>query len=193
MLILMSLSVTAAWSLVYWTNSIYGAQLGLAFYGLAQNYEVVYFAYIFASVSEDHFSTASSFTHAALLAGRLINILLTMYLLPYITWVAKFSHYLTVGVQATATSFALKLPTIVRKSLSAQRNAGNHNEQSINYGQRMYILMLKQLKYAYTNDEVMIWSIWYVFGTAIFNQLSMALTPPFNATLENGSFVSIFP
>lgn len=193
MLISMSLSATAAWSLIYWTKSIYGAQVGLAFYGFAQNYEVVYFAYIYASVSKDHFSTVSSFTHAALLAGRFVNILFTMYALPYISWAVKFVHYLTIAAQATATSFALKLPSDARMQSSAQIDAQRHNNVlSIKYGQRMFVLKLKQLKSTYANDRLIFWSIWYVCGTAVFNQLSIVLTSSSELLPENGNFVSEF-
>lgn len=189
----MSLSVTAAWSLIYWTNSIYGAQLGLAFYGFAQNYEVVYFAYIYASVPKDHFAAASSCTHAAILIGRFVNVLFTIYLLPYISWVGKFLLYLTLAAQSTATMFALKLPSIDRKSLLARRNAGNENNPSINHDKQIFVVMFKQLKHAYTNDQVMIWSIWYVLGAAIFNQLSIVLTSSSDTLPETGAgFVSIF-
>lgn len=192
MLILMSLSATAAWSSIYWTDTIYGAQLGLVFYGFAQNYEVVYFAYIFASVSKDHFSTVSSFTHATLLFGRFVNILFTMYLLPYISWSAKFLHYITIAVQATATSFALKLPNVVCvSSPSVQIDARNRNNvQSIGHDQRKFVLMFKHFKSTYTNDFVIFWSIWYVFGMAIFNQLSAIIISSSKLLPENGSIVS---
>lgn len=182
MLILMSMATTAAWSLIYWTNTIYGAQLGLVFYGFSQNYEVVYFAYIYAIVSKDHFSAVSSFTHAALLAGRFINILFTIYLLPYISWSFKFLHYATIAIQAVATSFVLKLPA----SSSAQIDAGSHNSQSNKFGQRM----LEKLKFAYTNERVIFWSIWYICGTAIFNQITMLLTSLSKLLPENEYFVS---
>lgn len=183
----MSIAATAAWSLIYWTDSIYGAQLGLVFYGFSQNYEVVYFAYIYATVSKDHFSTVSSFTHAALLAGRFVNILFTIYLLPYISWTFKCLHYVTIAVQAIATSFVLKLPTVKNHtSSSPQMNARNHIAPSINNGQRM----LKQLKCTYTNDQVLLWSIWYVCGTAVFNQMTIILTSLSKLLPENDNFVS---
>lgn len=183
-IILEGLCGIITWSLLLWTNSYFGAQLVEGFYAFYANCEVAYFAYIYAKVSKDHFLAVSSHTRAALLVGRFSSGVLSQLLLYFKLMDVRSLNYLTFAAQIAATIVAIILPNVKEsiyfyrgnRSLSSDDNdvikANHNNSQLIDCGmyERAFALMWKQLKCAYTNRRVILWSIWYACGFCMYVQ-----------------------
>lgn len=173
------------WSLLLWTNSFVGAQLVEVFYAFYANCEVAYFAYIYAKVSKDHFLEVSSHTRAALLVGRFSSGVLSQTLLYFKLMDVRTLNYLTFAAQIAATIVAILLPK-VNESIYFYRGERSprsnddiaepkviHNDSHFidcAMYQRAFSLMWKQLKCAYTNRRVILWSIWYACGFCMYVQ-----------------------
>lgn len=177
---MMGLSGIVTWCLLLWTRSFIGAQLIEVTYAIYSAAEVAYFAYIYAKVSKEHFSAVSSHTRAALLLGRFISGVLSQLLMHFKLMDIHSLNYLTLATQIAATSIAVFLPNI-KESLYFYRNKsseGSRNNlhlnstdsQSINTCNRAFTLMWQQLICAYSNREVVLWSVWYACGMCGFVQ-----------------------
>lgn len=184
-IILMGLSGIVTWIILLWTKSFFAAQMTQVFYALYTNCEVAYYAYIYAKVSKDHFKAVSSHTRAALLAGRFTSGILSQTLRYFQLMDIHTLNYLTLSAQIAATLVAIFLPK-VNESLyfyrdhSSRDDIINENHISLNHNtgesfkcdryQQAFDLMSKQLKCAYTNRHIVLWSIWYACGMCIFVQ-----------------------
>lgn len=175
------------WSLLLWTTSFVGAQLIEVSYALYACCEVAYFAYIYAKVSKEHFLAVSSHTRAALLVGRCMSGVLSQTLMYFKLMDIHTLNYLTLGAQIAATSLAVFLPR-VNESIYFYRNQSssvdviNESRNSLNSNlttkrpiecdkcRLAFTLMWKQLKCAYSNRSVVLWSIWYACGMCVFVQ-----------------------
>lgn len=180
-IILEGLCGIITWSLLLWTKSYFGAQLLEVFYAFYANCEVAYFAYIYAKVSKEHFLAVSSHTRAALLLGRFSSGVLSQTLLNYKLMDVRTLNYLTFAAQIAATIVAILLPKVnesiyfYRGERSSIDNLTNQNQtasQTINCNmcQQAFGLMWTQLKCAYTNRRVILWSIWYACGFCMYVQ-----------------------
>lgn len=181
------LSGIITWSLLLWTKTFLGAQLIEVFYALYATCEVAYFAYIYAKVSKEHFLAVSSHTRAALLVGRFMSGVLSQSLMHFKLMDIHTLNYLSLAGQIAATLITIFLPK-VDKSIYFYRNKSSndviiedsrnslHNnlddKQSIkcNKCQQAFSLMWKQLKCAYSNKQVVLWSMWYACGMCGFLQ-----------------------
>lgn len=176
----MGLSGIVTWILLLWTKSFFAAQLTQVFYALYTNCEVAYFAYIYAIVSKDHYLAVSSHTRAALLMGRFGSGVLSQSLLHYKLMDIRTLNYLTLAGQIAATAVAILLPKVNRsiyfyrdeRSSSDDVTNDNIGLQTINRSvcQQAFALMWTQLKCAYTNRSVILWSIWYACGFCMYVQ-----------------------
>lgn len=152
------------------------------FYAFYANCEVAYFAYIYAKVSKDHFLAVSSHTRAALLLGRFSSGVLSQTLLNYKVMDVRTLNYLTFAAQIAATIVAILLPKVDEsiyfnrgEEQSSSDNLTNQNQngsQTINCSmcKRAFALMWSQLKCAYTNRRVILWSVWYACGFCMYVQ-----------------------
>lgn len=184
-IVLMGLSGIVTWMILLWTKSFFAAQLDQVCYALYTNCEVAYFAYIYAKVSKDHFQAVSSHTRAALLAGRFISGIASQSLKYFELMDIHALNYISLSTQILATLIAIFLPN-VNQSLYFYRNPSSRDdiilESHRNSGQTTHKidgnvqyrgaldLMWKQLKCAYTNRHVVLWSVWYACGMCIFLQ-----------------------
>lgn len=171
------------WSLLLWTRSFHGAQLSQVSYSLYMACEVAYFSYIYAKVPKEHFLDVSSHTRAALLTGRFVSGVLSQILLYFNLMDIHTLNYVTLGAQIAATSITVFLPS-VRQSIYFYRNKASSDEimqqshsnlkcdiQSIECNKcRAFTLMWNQLKYAYSNRQIVLWSVWYACGMCAFTQ-----------------------
>lgn len=119
--------------------------------------EVAYIAYMFDKVSNDHFTTVSSFTRAAPLVGRFLNALLSIVLLRNISYATH--TYFAMGAQIAVLVVAVIFLNFDRAS---SINANQFSFQETSHD------MLMQLKSATSNERVVFWSIWYIFATGVF-------------------------
>lgn len=166
--------------LLIWTKSFHGAQLIEVFYSLYATCEVAYFAYIYAKVSKEYFLSVSSHTRAALLIGRFTSGLSSQLLFHFQLLDIHSLNYLTLSTQIAATLIAVFLPR-VKQSIYFYRNKSsideiiqtshsnlqcNLNDKQIKYDKcrLAFVLMWKQLKCAYSNRQVVLWSVWYACG-----------------------------
>lgn len=172
-----------------WTRSFHGAQLIEVFYSLYATCEVAYFAYIYAKVSRDHFLAVSSHTRAALLVGRFTSGVLSQLLMHFSLMNIHTLNYLTFGTQIVAMSITVFLPK-VNESIYFYRNKASNadiiqdsrNDLNCNLSdsqtvkcdkcRQAFNLMWKQLKCAYSNRQVVLWSLWYACGMCAFVQFT---------------------
>lgn len=177
-IILEGLCGIVTWSLLLWTKSYFGAQMVEVFYAFYGNCEVAYFAYIYTKVSKDHYLAVSAHTRAALLMGRFGSGVLSQSLLHYKLMDVRTLNYFTLAAQIAATAIAILLPK-VNRSIYFYRDDGesndidtteNHNIGNGSMCQQAFTLMWHQLKCAYTNRSVLLWSIWYAFGFCMYVQ-----------------------
>lgn len=183
---LTGLAGIVTWSLMLWTKSFHGAQLIEVFYSLYSTCEVAYFAYIYAKVSKEHFLAVSSHTRAALLIGRFTSGLLSQLLFHFKLMNIHSLNYFTLGTQIVATSITVFLPR-VKESIYFYRNKSstdeiiqqshsnlqcNLDDKQVKYDKcrLAFVLMWKQLKCAYSNRHVVLWSVWYACGMCAFVQ-----------------------
>lgn len=170
-----------------WTRSFHGAQLIEVFYSLYAACEVAYFAYIYAKVSREHFLAVSSHTRAALLVGRFTSGVLSQLLMHFKLMDIHTLNYVTFGAQIAAMSITVFLPK-VNESIYFSRNKSSndniiresHNDLNCNLNssqtvkcdkcRQAFNLMWKQLKCAYSNRQVVLWSLWYACGMCAFVQ-----------------------
>ncbi|XP_031621420.1 folate transporter 1-like [Contarinia nasturtii] len=175
------------WSLLLWTKSFHSAQLTQVSYSLYVACEVAYFAYIYAKVPKEHFLAVSSHTRAALLMGRFISGILSQLFLYFNLMDIHTLNYFTLGAQIAATSITVFLPS-VRQSIYFYREKTSSDEiiqeshsnykchlsdsQSVECDkcQQAFTLMWKQLKCAYSNRQIVLWSVWYACGMCAFVQ-----------------------
>lgn len=181
-IVLMGLSGIVTWTILLWTTSFFAAQVGQVFYALYTNCEVAYFAYIYAKVSKEHFRAVSSHTRAALLAGRFISGMASQSLRYFQLMDIHSLNYFSLSTQMAATCMTIFLPKIhqslyfYRNRLptgdiihESQNNLGQSTHKSVERVRckRAFGLMLSQLKCAYSNRQVVLWSIWYACGMCI--------------------------
>lgn len=139
----------------------HGHLMALVLYEILLTFKIPYFAYIFATVSKDHFSSVSSFTHAAVFAGHFIGAVSVQLITNY-TISGQTVFNLIFSAQIIATLIAVCLPKLER--LQSPLNLCNHN-----------IWIFEQLKFACTNYRIMIWSFWFIGSTIIMNQFKELL------------------
>lgn len=186
-IVINGLAGIVTWSLMLWTRTFAGAQLIEVFYSLYAACEVAYFAYIYAKVSREHFLAVSSHTRAALLVGRFTSGILSQLLMHFKLMDIHTLNYLTFSTQIAATAITVFLPK-VNESIYFYRNKSSNDEiiqessNDINCGivdrqtikcdkcRQAFTLMWKQLKCAYSNRRVVLWSIWYACGMCAFVQ-----------------------
>lgn len=184
-IVLMGLSGIVTWIILLCTKSFFAAQMTQVFYALYTNCEVAYYAYIYAKVSKDHFKSVSSHTRAALLAGRFISGILSQTLRYFQLMDIHSLNYLTLSAQIAATIMTIFLPKVDQslyfyRGDSSRDDIDNDNHISLNRDtaetfkcdrcQQAFVLMWKQLKCAYANRQIALWSIWYACGMCIFLQ-----------------------
>lgn len=170
-----------------WTKTFLGAQLIEVFYALYVTCEVAYFAYIYAKVSKEHFLAVSSHTRAGLLVGRFMSGVLSQSLMHFKLMDIHTLNYLSLAGQIAATLIAIFLPKVNKSIYFYHTKSSNddiiedncnilhHNlddKQSIkcNKWKQAFSLMWKQLKCAYSNKQVVLWSVWYACGMCGFLQ-----------------------
>lgn len=174
------------WSLLLWTKSFQGAQLIEVFYSLYSTCEVAYFAYIYAKVSKEHFLVVSAHNRAALLIGRFLSGILSQLLFNFHLMDVHSLNYITLGAQIAATLITVFLPNVnasiyffrkkspnegvIEEIHSNLPSNSNDNKQSVKCDkyQQAFALMWKQLKCAYSNRQIVLWSIWYACGMCAF-------------------------
>lgn len=186
-LIALGIAGIITWSLLLWTTSFAASIVVEIFYAAYITCEVSYFAYIYAKVSKDHYLAVTSHTRAALLAGRFVSSTLAQMLVYFELMNIRQLNYITLGAQVFATLFAISLPK-VKKSIYFYRDNENGSTRSNNIEnlsrnlnlratgtkryRKAFKLMWQQFTCAYSNKQVVLWSVWYAFGLCGFLQVT---------------------
>lgn len=178
LLLVMGLMSIVAWSILYWSNANNRIELVLVFYAFFRTFRVPFFAYSFARVTTDHYSTVSALTHAAIFAGSYIGMKLPQ-MIEMNEISIEFVFYSVFAAQIVATFTAICLPRI------------NRIQQSSLNPVKHCVWMIEQLNRTYRNSSVMIWSIWFIIGTVIFNQFVYKLMPMYLKHIVRNSQVSL--
>lgn len=175
-------------ALLIWTSSYTAAYFIEIAYATYIASEIAYFTYIYAKVDKEHYLTVSSHTRAALLAGKCVSGVLGQALLTTKTMGLRDLHKISFGTQIAATIWAFLLPP-VKNSLYFNREAdvsasspttlengvaavkqdikqstSTHSDLKTRITSAFQIIWI-QLKTAFTNRQVQLWSFWYVCGT----------------------------
>lgn len=141
------------WGFFHWLPS--NNDLAFLFlYDIIKNFQIPYFAYIFAKVSKDHIPAVSSFTHAAVFAGNFIGTVFIQLILNRTISSVQTIFYLIFIVQIIATLIVVCLPKLDR--IASPLNLCNY---------RFWVF--EQLKFACTNYRICIWSLWFIVGPTI--------------------------
>lgn len=169
--------------MLIWTKSLKNLQILEIFYGTYMATEIGYFTYIYAKVDKEHYLKVTSYARAAVLSGRFIagtigQIFVYTKLMDY-----RQLHILTLSAQIGATIWAFLLPSVdtslyFHKSTQHQELPTTDDDiDSITFSQsssiennsataagkykKAFRLFGSHFKSAYTNYNVLIWSVWY--------------------------------
>lgn len=176
----MGICGTITSALLLWTTSFAGAQWIEIVYAAYMTQEVAYFAYIYARVPREHFLTVTSHSRAALLFGRCMSGVIA-HLFIYLEWMdIRQLNYITLGAQVASAVVALALPRVPQsiyfhRDASAiadnlELNAAAQRKPGSKYAEA-FRLIGQQFVQAYTNRQVVLWSVWYACGLCGFLQV----------------------
>lgn len=175
----MGICGTITSALLLWTTSFTGAQWIEITYAAYMTQEVAYFAYIYAKVPREHYLKVTSHSRAALLFGRCMSGVIA-HLFIYLEWMdIRQLNYITLGAQIASAVVALLLPRVPqsiyfhrRGSMIAVNNElDEHRHNTGNKYVDAFKLMGHQFVQAYTDRQVVLWSLWYACGLCGFLQV----------------------
>lgn len=181
--------------MLIWTKSLKNLQILEIFYGTYMATEIGYFTYIYAKVDKEHYLKVTSYARAAVLSGRFFagtigQIFVYTKIMDY-----RQLHILTLSAQIGATIWAFLLPSVdtslyFHKSQLQQLPTDDddidsitfdsHHSSSINSirnsntvgkWKKAFQLFGSHFKSAYTNYNVLIWSIWYAVAMCGYLQI----------------------
>lgn len=160
------------------TTSFRWLQIIEVFYALYIATEVAYFTYIYAKVPKEHYLTVTSHSRAALLCGKFMSGAVGQTLIQTNLMNIRELNYITLVAQICATFVAFQLPA-AEKSLyfnQAEKTAATSVENGniskpYNRYKAAFKLISTQFYDAYSNPQVLMWSLWYAFGVCGYFQV----------------------
>ncbi|XP_050735543.1 thiamine transporter 1-like [Eriocheir sinensis] len=175
----------ATWSLLLWARGVTAMQLMEFTYGIATSTEVAYYTYIYAKVAGKFYQRVTSFTRAALLAGRFLSGVLSQILTSSGLMDYHSLNYLSLFNVSVAFIIACFLPPVSTSVYfhrqqyipTSEGESGlqldvTHRKASAGAGHGLWMkfrrvlrLMWGDFKEAYTNKYLVKWSIWWAFAT----------------------------
>lgn len=169
------------WSILIWTKTLWELQITQIFYGTYMATEVAYYTYIYAKVDKQHYLKVTSHTRAAILTGRFVASSLGQILVTTETMDYRQLNFITFGAQIASTVWAVCLPN-VQTSLYFHRNvesdddlmnenAGAKKEIRKNRCSHAFRLLWSQFRSAYTNVNILLWSLWYAVAMCGYLQV----------------------
>lgn len=160
--------------MLLWTTSKFSLQLVEIAYGTYVATEVAYFTYIYAKVNREHYLKVSSHTRAAIFCSRFIAATSSQILVYFKLMDYRELNYISLVAQICATAWAIFLPT-VKTSLYFHRDEKStalmeKGKDDVSNKAAFKLLWL-HFKMAYTNREVVKWSVWYALGMCGYIQI----------------------
>lgn len=196
--IIVTIGVTGiiTWTLLLWTTSLLWSQIIQVFYAAYISCEVAYFTYIYAKVSKDHYLTVTSHTRAALLAGKFMSGVIGQTLVQTHTMNIRELNFITFGAQIAATVVAIMLPSVdssvyFNRIESANENDSGHAKTLMAKCMLAFNVISIQFRCAYSNQHVVLWSVWYAFGLCGYFQVWSYVQMLWTA-IDNDPAVSAF-
>lgn len=162
--------------------------------------EVAYYTYIYAKVDKKHYLKVTSHTRAAILSGRFVASALGQVLVTTETMDYRQLNFITFGAQIASTLWALCLPN-VETSLYFHRNtnpvdglitdADAKEKVQKNRFQQAFLLLWSQFRSAYSNTNILVWSLWYAVGMCGYLQV-ISYIQVLWTNIDNSQEVSLF-
>lgn len=201
LIILSGISGIIVWAILIWTKTLWELQITQIFYGTYMATEVAYYTYIYAKVDKEHYLKVTSHTRAAILTGKFVasslgQILVTTEAMDY-----RQLNFITFGAQIASTVWAICLPN-VKSSLYFHRHtnsaddlmndsAGAKKDIQKNRFQHAFRLLWTQFRCAYTNVNILVWSLWYAAAMCGYLQVISYIQVLWTA-IDNSQEVSHF-
>lgn len=201
----MGLSGVLTWGIQLWTTSFTAIQIVEVFYSMYSVTEVAYFAYIYTKVPKEHYLTVTSHSRAALMIGRFLSAILGQLLLFGDILGLVGLNYITFGGHFIVMIVAFYLPKVERSiyfnpqnnidcanahdiDMDAIEASGSFKIRSNRYYddragkfRQAFNLIWTQFKSAYSDGEVLIWSIWYACILCVYSQVYIYVQLLWNA------------
>lgn len=154
----------ANWSLLVWTTSFEAIIASQLLFGIFVATEVAYYTYIYAKVDKEHYLKVTSHTRAAILAGRCISGILAQFLFYFELTDLRGLNAITLAMMVMATFWALCLPRVTTSLyFNTKAIEGEPTGNGAAFANAFGIIKY-QVKTAYTNRLVVLWSVWYVMA-----------------------------
>uniref|UniRef100_A0A914DWM1 Reduced folate carrier n=1 Tax=Acrobeloides nanus TaxID=290746 RepID=A0A914DWM1_9BILA len=176
-LILESLSYIGCWLTLIFGRSVFSQIAGQIFYGCATATEVAYFSYIYVKVEPKDYARTTSWTRAALQAGKCVS-----YFLSELIILTKIGGYQTLNyISLTSLSltfiFANMLPFVGWKEVVTREtelketiNDELTEHPKISESYKEFVLecvknFARRTKKVFTDLHVLKWSFWWAMAT----------------------------
>ncbi|KAJ3652561.1 hypothetical protein Zmor_018515 [Zophobas morio] len=175
LIILLGLSGIVLWSLLVWTHDFAGLMILETIYGLFRASEVAYYSYIYAKVDKEHYQKVTSHTRGAILAGRSMSgvvgqVVISTNVLDY-----EQLNYISLASVSAATIWAFFLPPV---SQSLYFHSDDSKKQPLSKKTKSaFKLMRTHFINAFTNMNVLKWSVWWALSTCGYVQVEAYLQP----------------
>lgn len=187
------LSGITSWIILVCTTSYEAVLLVQFSYGMFLATEIAYYTYIYAKVDKEHYLKVTSHTRAAILSGKCISGLLAQVLIYFQLTDLLGLNVITLFMLVLATIWAILLPPVESslyfKKTVNQTAVANENDVAMtdrpgqpipsdieavtskNICSTAFEIMGFQLRTAYSNRHVLLWSVWYAVGICGFFQV----------------------
>ena len=197
--------------LLIWASGVLAMQFMQFAYGIATGAEVAYYSYIYAVVSQDQYQKVTSYTRAAVLAGRMLSgvvgqILISLQLTNYLVL-----NYISLGSVSIACFVSLVLPNQTGNVFGlgtrhgvqeGQDTDGDHDSTNrtpcFTSWKRSMNSLWHDFKLCYSNKELLRWSLWWAFATCgefqvenYVQNLWDVIYPSHNHKIYNGGVTAV--
>ncbi|KAK0163219.1 hypothetical protein PV327_006924 [Microctonus hyperodae] len=206
MIILCGVSGIITYVVLILGTTISAMQVVEFFYGLYLSTEVAYYTYIYAKVDKEHYQAASSYVRSALLMGRFITGVIAQLLITFNFLNYHQLNYLTVLGQVLAVIWLFFLPSVSvsiyfhrpdSPIIDSDPVSNSFNQGTItSTGQLIthkfttkkikhaYYLLWQDFLKAYTNIDVLKWSLWWAAASCGYLQVLSYSQSIWNTCIE---------
>ncbi|VVC32109.1 Reduced folate carrier,Major facilitator superfamily domain [Cinara cedri] len=141
------------------------------FYGIMIACDVPYYTYIYTAVDKKHYKIVSSHMKMACLLGRLSSAVLAQVLIDNHILKVQHLNYLTLTGAIASLLWAIGLPT-VKNSLYFHQSAEKKESTDVDTSKSKTVrqILWSDFITAFTNRNVIQWSIWWTLGTCFYYQ-----------------------
>ncbi|KAJ3652560.1 hypothetical protein Zmor_018514 [Zophobas morio] len=193
LIILLGLSGIVLWSLLLWTYDFVGLMVMETMYGLFHALDVAYYSYMYAKVDKEHYQKVTSHTRGATklhILSKIDNP--SVYFsrfqpsnslkdTKYAQNNFKYKRYFS--AVGAATIWALFLPPV---SKSLYFHSEDSKKQPFSKKTKSaFKLMNTHFINAFTNMDVLKWSVWWALSTCGYVQVEAYLQPLYSAIQED--------